>query len=205
MNFEEIESLWAGQIPASPQPSPLLLDRQRSLLREFKRRSRFLGYGAFGVAFGLVFTPLLSVVNYLYLPRVGTPLYWLNAGLHLLVLVVTAVLVARRMQRHRALGRARIATLREQTELTFACLEMERRDYRWLPWTLGVWCLLAILSIAANTPFHGGSFQAVALRVGLVLGFTSAIGTIFWRHYRVHLLPAHARQQELLRQMERGA
>jgi hypothetical protein len=201
MNFEEIQSLWTGQVSV-PAHTPQLLERQRTLVSEFKRRSRMLGYETFCVVLGLVLTPLLSVANYRYQPGVGTPLYWLNLALHMLVLVAGVVLVVRRQRRHRALGRVRIATLREQTEVSLANLEAERRDYRWFPWTLGLWGALGLLSIVVNTPFHGGSWQAVLLRVGMLVGFLGAIGAVFWRHYRKNLLPACERHREILRQME---
>ena len=200
MNFETIESLWAGQAPA-PVETPATREGRQALLSEFKRRSRFLAYEAFGVAFGLVVTPLLSIVNYLHLPRVGTFWYWLNAALHLLVLVACAALVVRRLKRHRALRRARISTLREQAEVSAAAFETELRDYRRLPWLFGLWIALAIFSIATNAPFHGGSWQAVTLRIGLVLVFFGAIGAVLWRHYRTQLLPAYARHQEICRQL----
>jgi hypothetical protein len=201
MNFEEIQSLWTGQISV-PASTPQLIERQHTLISEFKRRRRMLGYEAFCVALGLILTPLLSVVNYRHLPSVGTPLYWVDAALHMLLLVACTVFVFRRMQRHRALGRACISTLREQTEIAFANLDAERRDYRWLPWMLGLWGALGIFSILTNSSFHGGSWQAVTLRVGILLGFTGTVGAVFWRHYRNNLLPAHARQQEILRQLD---
>jgi MFS family permease len=189
MNIEEIQTLWDGQISVAAQ-SPQLIERQR-LLSEFKRRGRMLGYEAFCVALGLVFTPLLSVVNHRHLPGVGTPLYWVSAALHMLVLVACTVFVVRRVRRHRA--------LREQAEVSLTNLHAERRDYRWLPWMLGLWGALATLSIAANTPFHGGSWQAVALRLGILAGF---LGAFFWHHYRNNLLPAYIRQKEILRQLD---
>jgi hypothetical protein len=201
MNFDDIQSLWTGQVSV-PAPASQFIQRQRTLLSEFKRRGRLLGYETFCAVLALVLTPLLSIVNYRYMPSVGTPWYWLNAALHLLVMAVAVVLVLRRQQRHRALGRVRISTLREQTEVAFANLEAERRDYRWLPWVLGLWGALGVFSIFVNTPFQDGSWQAVALRTGILLGFYGAIGAIFWRHYRNHLLPAYFRQQEILRQME---
>ena len=82
-----------------------------------------------------------------------------------------------------------------------ASLEAERRDYRWLPWVLGVWGVLGILSVFVNAPFHGGSWPAVALRIGIIAGFLGVVGVVFWRHYRYNLLPAYARQQEILRQL----
>jgi len=200
MNFETIESLWAGQV-AAPVETPEMLERQHALLSEFKRRGRFLAYEAFGLAFALIVTPLLSVVNYLYLPRAGTPWYWLNATLHLLVLVGCATLLVRRMQRHRALRRARVSTLREQAEVSVASFKAEAQDYRRLPWLFGIWIALAVFSIATNSPFHGGSWQAVTLRVGLVLGFFGTIGAAIWHHYRTRFLPDYARQQEICRQL----
>jgi hypothetical protein len=201
MNFEEIQSLWTGQISV-PAPTPQLVERQRTLVSEFKRRRRMLGYEAFCIALGLILTPLLSVVNYRYRPSLGTPVYWVDAALHVLLLVACTVFVFRRIRRHRALGRSRISTLREQTEVALANLEAERRDYHWLPWMLGLWGALGIFSILTNAPFHGGGGQAVMLRVGILLGFLGTVGAVFWCHYRNNLLPAHARQQEILRQLD---
>lgn len=200
MNFEQIQSLWAGQFTA-PVPTPELIARQRTLLTEFKRRGRFLGYELFGLAFGLVMTPLISFVNYLHAPQAGTPLYWVSAALHLVVLIAAAAWVIRRLQRHRALGRVCISSLREQAEVSKANLEAELRDIRLVPWLLAMWAGLAILSIAANSPFHGGTWDAVCLRVALVLGFAIVSGWVLRLHYRVNLLPAHARQQEILQQL----
>lgn len=201
MNFEEIQSLWTGQVSV-PAHTPLLLEQQRTLVSEFKRRSRMLGYETFCILFGLVFTPLLSVANYLYRPSSGTLLSWTSAVLHMLVLVTAAVFVFRRSRRHRELGRVRISTLRDQTEVSLANLKAELRDYRWAPWIFAIWGALAVLSIAGNSAFHGGSWQAVMLRVGILLGFLGMVSAVLWRHYRKNLLPAYARQQEILRQME---
>jgi len=200
MNFDEIQSLWAGQEPVDPR-TRALAENQRPLVNAFKRRQRLLTYEAIALVFGLILTPLLSVVNFLYRPSAGTPLYWTNAVLHLVVLSVCTVLVFRRMQRQRTLARVRVENLRQQAELSLASLEAERRDYRWLPWALGLWAGLALLSVAANTPFHGGSFAAVSLRVGMIFGFFAMVGTVFRRHYRVNVLPSYARQQEILRQL----
>ncbi|MGC4071192.1 MAG: hypothetical protein QM760_01465 [Nibricoccus sp.] len=202
MNFDEIQSLWAGQISAPPAQAPEFIERQRALLKNFKQRRRMLGYGAFCISLGLIFTPLLSIVNYRYLPGVGTPLYWVSVALHLMVLIASSVFVFRRLRRHRALGRVRISTLREQAQVLLVRLGEERSDYRWLPWMLGIWGMLAILSIIVNTPFHGGSLEAVTLRIGLTLGFLATVAAVVWRHYHVNLLPAYARQQEILKQME---
>lgn len=201
MNFEDIQSLWTGQVPAPPH-TPQLLKRQRMLLSEFKRRSRMLGYEAFGIAFGLIATPFLSVVNYLYRPSSGTFLSWTSAVLHTGVLITAAAFVFRRTRRHRELGRVCISTLRDQAEVSLANLKAELHDYRWAPWMLVVWGLLTILSIVSNSAFHGGSWQAVTLRVGLTLGFLGVVGAVLWRHYRVNLHPAYVRQQEILRQMD---
>ena len=200
MNFEDLQSIWAHQ-PLAPAPTALLMEKQPALVSEFKRRRRMLGYEAFCIAFGLIGTPLLSVINYLHRPDAGTVLYWTSAGLHVVVLIAAAVWVIRRWRRHRALGRVRISTLREQAEVSLANLEAERRDYRWAPWIVFLWSTLAILSIAGNSAFHGGSWQAIALRVGLLLGLLGVVGAVLWRHYRKNLLPAYARQQEILRQM----
>lgn len=200
MNFDEIQSLWAGQEPVDSR-TRVLAENQRPLVNAFKRRQRFLAYEVFGLIFGLIFTPLLSVVNFLYRPSAGTPLYWTSAILHLVVLVVCTVLAFRRMKRQSTLARVRVENLRQQAEASLASLEAERRDYRWLPWVLVLWAGLAILSVAGNTAFHGGSFNAVALRVGMIVGFLSMVGAVFWRHYRVNILPDYARQQEILREL----
>lgn len=200
MNFDEIQSLWAGQAPVDSK-TRAMVESQRPLVNAFKRRQRFLAYEAVGLVVGLIVTPFLTVVNFLYRPSAGTPLYWTSAILHLVVLVVCAVLAFRRMKRQRELARVRISNLRQQAEISLASLEAERRDYRWLPWALGLWAGLAILSVAANTPFHGGSFAAVSLRVGMIVGFFSLVGAVLWRHYRLHVLPDYARQQEILREL----
>ncbi|MFT3867679.1 MAG: hypothetical protein QM715_04175 [Nibricoccus sp.] len=200
MNFDEIQSLWAGQEPADAR-TRALAENQRPLVNAFKRRQRFLAYEAFGLVFGLIFTPLLSVVNFLYRPSAGTPLYWTNAVLHLMFLVVCAVLAYRRVKRQRGLARAVISSLRQQAEISLASLEEEKRDYRWVPLVLGLGVGLALLSVAANTPFHGGSFSAVSLRVGMIVGFFGIVGAVLKRHYHVNVLPDYARQQEILRQL----
>lgn len=200
MNFDEIQSLWAGQAPVDSR-TRALAENQRPLVNAFKRRQRFLAYEAFGLVFGLIFTPLLSVVNFLYRPSAGTPLYWTSAILHLVVLVGFSVLAFRRMKRQSILARVRVENLRQQAEVSLASLEAERRDYRWLPWALLLWAGLAVLSVAGNTSFHGGSFAAVSLRVGMIAGFFSMVWVVLWRHYHVHVLPDYARQQEILRQL----
>ncbi|MFT3784434.1 MAG: hypothetical protein QM790_20680 [Nibricoccus sp.] len=199
MNFDELQSVWAAQ-PADTQ-NRALAQSQRPLVNAFKRRQRFLAYEIFGLTFALIATPLLSIVNFLYRPSVGTPLYWINAVLHVIVLVVFGVLAIRRIVRHRRLARVRVESLRQQAEVSLASLEEERREFRWAPWVLALWAGLALLSVAANTPFHGGSFGAIATRVGMIAGFFTLIGSVLWRHYRVNLLPDHARQLEILRQL----
>lgn len=200
MNFDDLQSLWAGQEPVDSRIRALA-ENQRPLVNAFKRRQRFLAYGAFCIIFGLIFTPLLSVVNFLYRPAVGTPLYWTSAVLHLVFLVVCAVLAFRRMKRQSQLARVRISSLRQQAEVSLASLEEERRDYRWMPGVLGLAVALALLSVAVNAPFHGGSFSAVALRVCMIVGFFAMVWVVLRRHYHINVLPDYARQQEILRQL----
>lgn len=200
MNFEEAQSLWTAQ-PLPDLATPHLVERQRSLVRELARRGRRLNYELFGLLFGLVALPFFSLVNFVSHARAGTPLYWLSLALHLAVLVGFTSAAVRRRQRHRALRLARCGTLREQAQVALANLDAECREFRTLPWALALWAGLSCLSIYTNAPFHGGTWSAIAPRVGFVVALFGLVGGVFWRHHRVNVLPARDRQSAILREL----
>lgn len=200
MNFEEIQSLWTGQ-PVPNLDTPKLVERQRELVSELKRRSRMLGYEHFCIAFGLISVPLLSILNFVNNSRVGTPLYWISFVLHLVALLAMGAIAVRRQKRHNELRRAHCGTLRLQAEVALANLNAECREYRVAPWVFMLWAVLSTLSIYNNTPFHGGTWEALLPRLGFVVALPGVVGAVLWRHYRVNLLPARERQLEILREL----
>lgn len=200
MNFENAQSLWSGQ-PVPDLSTPGLVERQHALVRELKRRQRFLGYGIFGITFGLIAFPSLTLLNYLSAPRLGTPLFWTGVALHLFVLLTFATSAVRRLRRHGELRRASTGTLRQQAEVALAHYDLECREYRAAPWVFALWTVLSLISIYNNSPFHGGSWEAIGVRVAMVAGLQVVVGAVLWRHYRVNLLPARDRQSEILRQL----
>ncbi len=200
MNPDQLHALWGGQSPAHfnlPDPA----DCQRSLTRELKRRQRMLAYETFSLAFGAVALPVLSFLNFRYLPAVGTWLYWLSLAAHLAITIVLLIGVIRRIGRHRTLARKSTETLRQQTEAALANLEAEMREYRAIPMIFALFFGLNVLSLWVNTPFHGGGAMAIGVRLAIIVGLYGLTGAVLARNYRANLRPAHQRQKELLSQL----
>lgn len=200
MNFEALESLWDAQRPAPTRPADLAALKQR-LAPELRRRRRFLGYEIFCLGFGLVFTPLLAVVNCLHAPPILPVIYWLRVVLFAAVVLALLIGAVRRLRRHRALVAAGTETLAAFAAQSLAAVESEMHDYRLglrvLPVVLG----LLLLSIFVNQPPAVVGWTPLLLRAAAVLAFLLVAGAVCWRHYDKNLKPEHARRKQMLAEL----
>ena len=199
MKFEEFEATWANHQPAN-LPAVSFVELKRTIIPELKRRSRFLGYEMFGVIFGLLIYPVLSVANYNYWGKHNVPWFWVTLPLHTAMSIASLVYVMRRLQRHRALLQQGTATLQAFAAVSVTSIEAEMQEYRVAFWLSPALLSLAFLSGYVGNPV-GYGWTRFALQAGLMLGLAVPMGLVFWRHYRVNLKPAYARQQEILRQL----
>jgi len=200
MKFEELEAMWAAQQFANPYAVDLA-QLKRFIIPELKRRSRILGYEIFVLSFGLLVTPLLSFVNYLYAPPRNVTGHWVNMLLWEAVFLVLLLYAVRRVRRHLALHRCSTDTLRALTVVSLENIEAEMNDYLTAWWMSPVLIGLLLLTVYLNFPVTEYGWKPFALRAGLILGLPLLMSLVFWRHYRVNLKPAQARQKEILQQL----
>ncbi len=200
MKFEELEAMWAAQQFANPHAVDLA-QLKRFIIPELKRRSRILGYEIFVLSFGLLVTPLLSFVNYLYAPPRNVTGHWVNMLLWEAVFLVLLLYAVRRVRRHLALHRCSTDTLRALTVVSLENIEAEMNDYLTAWWMSPVLIGLLLLTVYLNFPVTEYGWKPFALRAGLILGLPLLMSLVFWRHYRVNLKPAQARQKEILQQL----
>lgn len=200
MKFEEFETAWAMQ-PATHPRAMDLTELKRSVIPALRRRSRMLGYGLFCVGFGLLASPLLAVVNYRYARPHNVVLFWVHLALFVAVYVPVLVYLVRRVQRHRQLRRQSADTLRALTAVSLANLESEIQEYRALQWLTPFVVGLPLLSAYVNHPVAAVGWQPFVLRAGLIVAFLMPVAWVIRRHYRQNLVPAYARQKEILREL----
>ena len=75
------------------------------------------------------------------------------------------------------------------------------KDYLTAWWLPPVLVSFLLLTVYLNFPVTEYGWRPFTLRAGLILGLPLLMGLVFWRHYRVNLKPAQARQKEILRQL----
>lgn len=203
MKFEEIESTWALQQPATPAAVDLAA-LQGSLRSQLGRRQRLLVIAGVGAGFGLVAMQVLFFLNLRALP-IETA--WVALGrllLHQGISLVIVIELARVWLRHRRLAQGRAASVREVVSLSLAGVEGEMADYRLGRWMLFVLAAHSLLSVCLNRPLYGEGWSGFAIRAGLVLAVYGLIGFLGWRHYRRILAPERTRLKETLSQLDQA-
>jgi|GEM_PF-3789024 len=204
MKFEELEAIWATQ-QAPPRAHAELAELKRSVIPELKRRSRMLGYGIFTLLLGLAVGLLLAIVNYHYAPPRSAIWHWIYTAWEVTFALALLCYALRRIGRHRTLLRQNPDTLRAVTAVSLANLEAEIQEYRTVWSSPLVWLGFIgfpLLNSYLKFPVTEYGWRPFALRVGVILGLPLLVSWAFRRHYVVNLKPAHARQQELLRQLD---
>lgn len=199
MTLEELEHVWATQ----PAPAVRAVEDvdalKRELAPELKRRRRMLGYGIFMAAFGLLVFPALAVANH----RAAAPhvpvWHWVNLAIWMTLYAAGLAFLIRQIRRQQKLLRQSADTLRAVTLVSLASREAEMQDYRRGFWLLLPTLGLQIVNLYLKFPVADHGWQPFAMRAAATLGFSLLLGSVFWRHYRVHLKPAHAAQKEILR------
>lgn len=200
MNFEELESAWAAQ-PATPARPIDTTELKRSIIPEFKRRGRFLGYAIFETVLCLVILPLLTVANHRYAPSAHPVWHWSYFAAWMLVLGAYLIAAFQGVKRHGALVQQSTRSLREFVTASLAYTKIEMRVYRALLWLAPAMIAVQLLNFFIEFPITQLGWLPFAGRAAFAIGLPSVIGLVFWRHYRVNLKPDHARQTELLREL----
>lgn len=200
MNLENLEDLWTAQRPAATlQPPPAELGHL--LAPELRRRSRIFGYEFFALGLGLVLTPLLAVVNYLYAAPANPVLYWFRAALYVVVVMLALAGLMRRFRRHRQLARTQGDTMAAFATKALTTIEAEIQDYRAAFAGAAVWFALAVLSVYVNHPVTTEGWTPFGQRVGMVVVFFAVLGAGYSRHYYKNLVPERARRKHLLSEL----
>ncbi len=197
MNFEEIEKTWSAQKPAGLQ----IVDTaglERFVTVETRRRRRMQEYGIFLSVILLVVLPLITIGNFRYQPPVEPTWYWLRfVGF---MGFVAACLVANL----RALWRLGVwsgksdGSVRDRIEAQLAQLKEEMRETKRLVWVMLPFGVLLLLIMVAS---YGTEWRKFWWAGGFSMGLMAIVSLVYWRHYRVHLMPAREQLERILQEL----
>lgn len=190
MKFEDIESTWGLQQPATPAPVDMQA-LQRALRAQLGRRRRMLALAGIGAVIGLVVMQLLFFVN---LRAAQTETTWVAFGrlmLHQLISLAFVFELVRVYLRHRRLAQGRAGSVREVVSLSLAGVEGEMADYRMGRWVLLVMMGHSFFTIWLNQPLYGTGLDGFGVRAAIIVAVHGLIGLLCWRHYRRVLQPRH--------------
>ena len=204
MKFEDIESTWGLQQPATPAPVDMNA-LQRSLRSQLGRRRRMLVTAGIGAVIGLAVMQLLFFVN---LRAAQAETTWVAFGrlmLHQGISLVFLFEIVRVYLRHRRLANGRAGSVREVVSLALAGVEGEMTDYRMGRWMLLVLAAHSFLSIWLNQPHYGQGLDGFGVRVGIIVAVYGLIGFLCWRHYRRVLQPRHDELKARLAELQEGS
>lgn len=203
MKFEDIESTWGLQQPATPAPADMNA-LQRSLRTQLGRRRRLLVTAGISAVVGLVVMQVLFFVN---LRAAQAETTWVAFGrlmLHQGISLIFLFEIVRVYLRHRRLANGRAASVREVVSLSLAGVEGEMTDYRMGRWMLLVLAAHSFLSIYLNQPLYGQGLDGFGIRVGIIVVVYGLIGLLCWRHYRRVLQARHDELKARLAELQEG-
>jgi hypothetical protein len=203
MKFEDIESTWGLQQPATPAPVDMNA-LQRSLRSQLGRRRRMLVTAGISAVIGLVVTQLLFFVN---LRAAQAETTWVAFGrlmLHQVISLAFVFELVRVYLRHRRLANGRASSVREVVRLSLAGVEGEMTDYRMGRWMMLVLTAHSFFTIWLNQPLYGTGLDGFWVRVCILVAVYGLIGLLCWRHYRRVLQPRHDELKARLAELQEG-
>jgi hypothetical protein len=200
MNFEQLQSAWAAQPPVNA-PAIDAAEIKRAILPEFNRRHRMLRYDLFVALVSLVVLPLLAVGNYRYAPPAHPVWYWFYHASWMVFLFGWVVAIVRSIERQGAWREQCTRSLRDLAAAAIASTEAEMASYRKALALVPLMIAFQLVDLYLRFASGDDGWNSFAPRAAFVIGFPLVIGAVFWRHYRVHLAPARARQRAQLRDL----
>jgi len=201
MKFEDIESTWGLQQPATPAPVDMSA-LQRSLRSQLGRRRRMLVLMGIGAVIGLVAMQALFFINLRAAPAEITWVAFGRLMLHQGISLAFVFELVRVYLRHRRLANGRAGSVREVVSLALAGVEGEMTDYRLGRWMMLVLTAHSFFSIYLNRPLYGDGLNGFGVRVGIIVAVYGLIGLLCWWHYRRVLQPRHDELKATVQQLD---
>jgi hypothetical protein len=203
MKFEDIESTWALQQPATPTPADLEALRGR-LVTKLRQRRRLLAFGIATTVLGLLAMQAVFIAN-LTSVRGSPPWTFalhllLNQGVNLAMLCE----LVRAFGRHRRLANGRAESVRAVLELSLRNVADQIWDFHFGRWVVAALVGTALFSAYLNQPVSRVGWAPFAGRAAAIVTVFSAIALMAWHHYRHRLQPERDHLQATLAELGEG-